>query len=81
MHMYFLGMEDSLRRAQVPSYHVVWAWAVSGVGMDERAVESGQWSVVSWWGKIHETRYWSVGVVLADAAAAASAGAPPAPKS
>lgn len=42
MHMYFLGMEG-LRRAEVPSYLVVWAWAGSGV--DERAVESGQWAV------------------------------------
>lgn len=42
MHMYFLGMEDALRRAKVPSYRVVWAWAGSGVDVDERAVESGQ---------------------------------------
>lgn len=26
---------------------VVWAWAGSGVDEDERAVESGQWAVVS----------------------------------
>lgn len=75
MHMYFLGMDDSLRWAQVPSYHVVWAWAASGVDMAERAVESGQWSVVSWWGKRgtwDEVLEWAcsgraVGVVLATA--------------
>lgn len=67
MHMYFLGMDDSLRWAQVPSYHVVWAWAASGVDMAERAVESGQWSVVSWWGKRYMGRGFGVGVVLATA--------------
>jgi hypothetical protein len=29
------------------------------------AVGSGQWSVGSWWGRIHETRYRWVGVALA----------------
>lgn len=41
--------DGGLRRAEVPSYHVVWAWAGSGVD-ETRAVESGQWSVGSWWG-------------------------------
>lgn len=36
---------EGLRRAEVPSYHVVWAWAGSGV--DETRVESGQWAVGS----------------------------------
>jgi hypothetical protein len=51
------GMEDSRRRAEVPSYHVVWAWAVCGVDEGQRAVESGQVVCVgSWWGRIQYMR-------------------------
>lgn len=59
------------------------------MGEDERAVGSGQWAVGRW-GRIHETRYRSVGVGLAAAAGAGAAvavavsgkrRAPPAPKS
>lgn len=65
MHMYsFWGWRASDGQRYL---RTMWCGRGQAVVWTRRGwkVGSGQWSVGSWWGRIHETRYRWVGVALA----------------